>query len=222
MAKYRITPQGRTTFTDEQDEIIKDNYLEIPVKRLAAILGKKHDISVHTRIRQLGLIIPPEIVEKRKLSRFFKKGHTPYNKGLKQIDFLSEEQIEVSKKTQFKKGHIPATAVRKPGTIRVRGYGQGKKRKRVNYKVQFIQLEDFSWQPLHIHNWEKINGKVPEGYVLWFKDGVTMNAESDNIELITREESIKRNSIHRYPEDLKKIMFLKGKLNQMINNRTKS
>lgn len=55
--KFRKTPHGITTLTPENDTFIKANYLDIPIKTMARMMGLKHDISVRTRIRQLGLVI---------------------------------------------------------------------------------------------------------------------------------------------------------------------
>lgn len=46
----------------------------------------------------------------------------------------------------------------------------------------------------HIHRleWEKFNGKIPDGYVVHHKDENKLNWSIDNLELLTRAEHIMR------------------------------
>jgi hypothetical protein len=41
----------------------------------------------------------------------FKKGHVPFNKGLKQSEWMSPEAVAKTKATRFKKGQMPPTAM---------------------------------------------------------------------------------------------------------------
>jgi hypothetical protein len=68
------------------DEILKAEYLTTPVKRLAIKINKS-DCYVVGRLKKLGLIIPAEIIEKRKADSRIKTGNIPKNKGLKQSDY---------------------------------------------------------------------------------------------------------------------------------------
>ena len=97
---------GKTSFTPKQDVFIRENYLNIPVKTMGAMIGKS-GTGIRTRLRQLGLKIPKQIVEKRKLESRFSSGHKTFNKGKKQKEWMTPEKIERSKATRFKKGNIP-------------------------------------------------------------------------------------------------------------------
>ncbi|GAB3797262.1 HNH endonuclease signature motif containing protein [Virgibacillus kimchii] len=46
----------------------------------------------------------------------------------------------------------------------------------------------------HIHRleWEKFNGKIPNGYVIHHKDENKLNWSIDNLELLTRGEHVKK------------------------------
>lgn len=46
-------------------------------------------------------------------------------------------------------------------------------------------------------------------------------AQSSNLELISREENMRRNTIHHYPEELKEVIRTFSKLNKKINNAKK-
>ena len=72
-------------------------------------------------------------------------------------------------------------------------------------------------QLLHKVMWEQVNGKMPESHCLWFLDGDTMNVGLENLELITRAENMRRNSIHNYPTEIKTSIKLISKLNKKLS-----
>lgn len=78
---------------EEQLEYIKNNYLAIPVKTIARNIGRSC-FFVKGRMDKMGLVVPKNIIEKRKRESRFSKGSIPFNKGLKQTEFLTLESIE--------------------------------------------------------------------------------------------------------------------------------
>jgi hypothetical protein len=79
-----------------------------------------------------------------------------------------------------------------------------------------------NWLPLHIIEWERVNGPLPKGHCLWFKDGNRLNVDVANLELHTRAENMRRNSIHNLPQPLAETIQLLGALNRQIRRRTKA
>lgn len=140
----------------------------------------------------------------------FPKGHKPANKGKKWHEFMSEQGRSNSSRTTFKKGHQPHNT-KEDGLITIR-HDEGR-----DYK--YIRLSVSKWIPLHVHTWEQSNGKVPDGYIVVFKDKNSMNCELSNLELITREENMKRNTWHRYPPELKNTIRTLNKLKKHINGK---
>jgi hypothetical protein len=63
------------------------------------------------------------------------------------------------------------------------------------------------WKALHTILWEDANGPVPPGHALVFKDRDRLNVELENIELITRAELCRRNSIHNLPPEIKGAIY---------------
>jgi hypothetical protein len=59
---------------------------------------------------------------------------------------------------------------------------------------QYIRISKGHFKQLHYHNWEKVNGPVPEGMILRSKDGDSSNCEPENWELIDRAEHLAKNS----------------------------
>ena len=168
-------------FTPIEDKYLRDNYLTIPAKRMSKILGRSES-GARQRMKLLGLKVPPEITRKFQLDSCFKKGHISHNYGKKQIEFMSAESIEQCKATQFKKGNTPhntkfdgAERICKDGYIEIR-------------------IRKANWVHKHRHEWEKLNGTIPEGLILVCKSENKLNSQPDNWELITRVENMNRNS----------------------------
>lgn len=138
------------------------------------------------------------------------------NKGLKQEEYMDPETIERTKATRFKKGNKPDNT-KYDGAISVRHMDAGDHH--IPYK--FIRISEGEWVLYHRHIWEKEHRAIPEGMILAFRDGDQMNCSLENLELITMEENMRRNSIMRYPEELRTSMRTLGKLKKKIKNATK-
>lgn len=54
-----------------------------------------------------------------------------------------------------------------------------------------------------------------------FKDGDTLNCELSNLELISKEENMSRNSITRYPTEVRSAIVQLAHLNKQINKSQK-
>jgi hypothetical protein len=137
----------------------------------------------------------------------FKKGNISHNKGVK----MPDEIYQKVKHTMFKPGQEPHNT-RPVGSIRIQ-------EKKGDILYQYIKVSNQHWQLLHRYNWEQVNGKIPRGMVLRFKDGNTMNCEVNNIELLTKQENMMRNTMHQYPAEIKEVLKLKNKLNKLINGK---
>ena len=143
---------------------------------------------------------------------FFHKGHQPMNKGRKQTEYMSDAQIEKTKATRFRKGHIPKN--HKPvGYERITRDGY----------IEVKTAEPNVFEPKHRLVWVEYNGEIPSGYNIQFKDGNRQNASIENLYMISRSEQLKNeNSMYaRYPEDVQYLIKLKGALNRQINKATK-
>jgi hypothetical protein len=105
----------------------------------------------------------------------FKKSNTPWNKDKK--------GIHLSPETEFKKD-------------------QNVGEKHPSWKGG-VQKPKNDCAYLHAGNsqrvrrpktiWEKANGPVPKGYIIYHKDGDNKNDDLSNLEIITRAELLKRN-----------------------------
>jgi hypothetical protein len=168
-------------FTPQEDKYLRDNYLTIPAKTMSKILGRSES-GARQRMKLLGLKVPAEVTLKFQEKSRFKKGDTPPNKGVKMTEWMAPEMIERIKATQFKKGNSPhntkfdgAERICKDGYIEIRVR-----------KGKYVHK--------HRHEWEKVNGTIPEGLILVCKTENKLNSHPDNWELITRVENMNRNS----------------------------
>lgn len=132
----------------------------------------------------------------------FKKGNKSWNEGTK--------GVMKANSGSFKNGHIPATI--KPVGSR-----------RIDKDGHFVEKQpDGSWIKIQYVIWEKVNGKVPDGYVLRFKDGNPKNLHIDNLQVITKAENMKLNGIARLPKELRRTIYLIRRLNKIINEKQNS
>ena len=194
-------------FTKKEDNFLKRNYKKIPAKRMSVILGRTES-TARQRMKLLGIVVPPDIVQKFKDESRFKKGNISFNKGKKQTEFLSAEAIERCRIGQFKKGHISAN--KKPlGYMRVNKDGY------MEIKTQ----EPNVFEAYHRLMWEETFGTIPDGKIVRFVTKDRMNVHPFNLELIDRKINMEKNSIHAMPEDLRKAVQMMGALNRQINKR---
>lgn len=197
-------------FTKQDEQFIKDNFLLLPVKQIA----KKLDASwgrVMRFLKNNNLEIPKELIEQRRLEGRKQKGDIPFNKGLKQSEYMSKEGIERTKGTRFKKG-------RKPHNTKQKGQIVSIKDSHNDLTYKYIKIKDNNWVLYHKYLWEKVNGKIPDNLILRFKDGDTNNVNIDNLELITRTENMYRNSRHNYPVEIIPSLVLIKKLEHKLKD----
>lgn len=135
----------------------------------------------------------------------FKKGNIPYNKG-KKID-VGGRSVE----TRFKKGHLPHNT-KKNGSISIRNDRRG-------IPYAFIRVSLGKWEHLHRYIWETTYGPISKGTVIRFKDGNTLNCDLENLEAINRGEHMERNTIHRFPPELKQAIRRLSKLKRIIKKK---
>jgi len=202
-----------TTFTPAEDSFIKKNYLKMPVKSMAREMGRS-GFGVSNRMKILKLKKPAELVEQHRHVSRYKKGRNNPNKGKSRDEFMTAEQIENSKKNQFKKGIIPHNLV-PINTEAVREFKNGG-------KYVFIKLGTKNWQFKHRVLWKQHHGKIPAGKVITFIDGNTLNCVITNLKLTTKSE-IMRNTANTYhhqtPTEIKDAISALNKLTKQLKKQ---
>lgn len=119
---------------------------------------------------------------------YFKKGSTPWNKGLK--GYMG------ANKTSFKKGTIPPQ-YRPVGSERITKDGY------IEIKVE----DPNKWELKHRVIWEQHHGEIPKGHAIIFADGDKSNLDIDNLLLVSRKQLLfmNRNNLITENKDFTKV-----------------
>jgi hypothetical protein len=149
----------------------------------------------------------------------FQKGHTPANKGLRRPGWAPGRMAE----TQFKKGRLAHEArnYRPIGAERI--CRDGYLERKVSDDPALASAR--RWVAVHRLVWEAAHGPIPRDRIVVFRRGmattVTGEITLDRLELITRQESMRRNTIHNLPQPLPQLIQLSGALKRKIDNRVR-
>lgn len=172
-------------YTDREREFMENyvpghSYAEIQ-KRFAEKFG--WDIS----IGQVKSYIANHRLHTGRTGRF-PKGHEPANKGKRGVCAAGSE------KGWFKKGNMPKNH-RPVGSERIAKDGY------VEIKVG----EPDKWKEKHKVVWESVNGKIPRGYMVIFKDNDKTNTDIGNLLLIKRSTNaiLNHKGLCKYSGDYK-------------------
>jgi hypothetical protein len=198
-----------------QDKILAILYPYIPAKVLGEYLGLTAS-QVYNRTYSRKIKKDPKT--KKAINRAlilnagthtrYTKGHVPFNKGMKCPNLV----LTNAAATMYKKGNKPSNT-REANATSIRTDSSGK-------KYHYSKIADSVWVLTHRLLWEQANGLIPPKHVVRFIDGDTLNLQLTNLECIPMSENANRNTIHRFPDDLKKVIRLKAKLNKHIKNKT--
>lgn len=199
-----------------QEKLIEILYPYISARALADYLGLTMS-QVYNRSYKIGIKKDPKIrkainraliLNAGKNSRF-KPGQVAHNKGKKMDAALYAKCAP----TMFAKGIKPPNT-KEQNAISIRIDTSGK-------QYQYYKIADSQWVLYHRWLWEQANGPIPAKHIVRFIDGNTMNVDLSNMECIPMSENANRNTIQRFPDDLKKLIRLKSKLNKKIKNHGK-
>lgn len=171
---------------------------------------------IWSKANSLGLRTPPERLSRygkqtsqhpRSVAARFQKGMVPANKGKK----VSAEVYEAMSKTMFKPGNRPKNYLPIGSEVKDRdGY--------IKRKV----AEPNKWAYVHRLVWEEANGAVPDGHAVVFRDGDKTNTALENLELVSRHDLMKRNSMYEnYPPELVKSILVAGALKRKMTEKRK-
>jgi len=130
----------------------------------------------------------------------FKKGQEAFNKGKK---MPAELYAKVSK-TMFKKGVKPPN-YKPDGSERIdkEGYTY------IKVKGKYIKKHSYIYELHH--------GAIPEGYLVYFKDGNRNNLVIENLGIHSKQDNMLKNTIHKYPSDLVGVIKILKNLKKKIN-----
>ena len=196
-----------------EDEYLSVKYPHKYAKEIASHLGRSMS-SVYSRVVKLGLKKSEEF-KKMELAKQaerlrivgeksrYQKGREPENKGKK----MPKEVYEKCRPTMFQKGNVPHNT-KYDGYERVNRDG---------YKE--VRVSKGKFQLKHRIVWEQKFGEIPPDHAVIFKNGDTLDFTIENLRLVSREELMKMNSFHRYPEHIKDAIRTLAKLRKTIKTK---
>ena len=209
-SSVRILPKGRSKFPEGLLEFVTENISGRSSDEMAAMVRERFGISF--TVKQARAYIRNHGLASGYDTRF-KKGHASFNKGLKQTEFMSPEQIENSKRTRFQTGHMPHNHL-EVGTVVVTTDG---------YLARKIG-EPSQWEMVHRRVWEDHNGPIPKGYCIIFLDGNPLNCDISNLQMVSLAENCRMNQSHmRFSDpELTKIGIMVAKLSNAAGKKKRS
>jgi len=218
---------NRRLFTKAEDQLLRERFADSTARQIGQQL-QRSICSVRNRFHKLGLrLTNAQRRERAKLggsigaqhpsaiAHRIPKGNRPLNKGLRRPGYsIGRGRM---RETQFKKGQRSKNWLPVGSIKTVDGY-------------LYLKISDAPEPPDKkggsSPNWISLQHKVWEDadnppvnrrtHVLIFRDGDRKNCALENLELITRAENCRRNSIHRLPPKLKKVIVLKGAIKRRI------
>lgn len=216
----------RRPWTPEEDAELRRLYPHYPTALIATEFGRVVG-GVYQRAAKLGLSKSAEYVEQEKaraakrLERDgaphrFVPGQRAHNKG-RRMSAATRAKVA---RTMFKPGR-PASEARNYlpiGTERVTS--EGYVERKLTDDPALVPAR--RWRCVHVLLWEKHNGPVPDGHAVIFRNGNKRDIRLDNLALVSRAELMARNSVHNYPEPIKRAMRAKARLTRVINERTQA
>lgn len=212
---------NRTRWTPAEVETLRAHYATARMEDLLPMLPGRTASKIWQKAAGLGLKKSRALIadmaresmakpdHPARLSRFA-KGHSTWNAG------TSYTAGGRSAETRFKAGNRNGRAVDlyKPiGTERISKGGYLERK--ISDDMQLARR----WRAVHLLNWEARNGPLPDGHAVIFKDGDKTHVDYDNLELISRADLMRRNSIHNHGPEIAAIYQLKGAITRQINKR---
>jgi len=209
----------RKAWSEHELATLRTLYPHSTGSALEAALGRSAK-SIYGKAHEIGLQKSAEYLASQRSSRIkrgkqhpnmvatqFRPGHATWNKGIKGSTGLHPN----CRKTQFgprapdeARNYLPI------GSLRTTPDGYQQK------KITDTGYPPVDWKAVHVLLWEEHHGPVPINMCVCFKDGNKAHIALNNLELLTRAERMRRNTIHRYPEELKSAIRAIGKLKRTI------
>ncbi len=203
-------------YTFEELEFLRINSPRMSRKELTNVFNEKFNLNQSKQ----SIVAICSLKQYRSSSNGrFEKGCTSWAKGIKGKEWekhLSKQALENVKKGQF--GH---------GRQRKDIYEVGHEMRRNGYLIVKVSNDknlpfNKRWKYKHTLIWEEVNGAMPKGHILIFKDGDKTNITLDNLVLISRAQNaiMASNGYHYLPVGLKTVAINTTKLFNEVRCKT--
>lgn len=193
--------RDRLAWTDAELDQLRALYPTRTVPQIAQLLGRTAS-AVKNRVQILGL-------KKRTNAGQFKRGQQSWNKG---THYVSGGNSALHR---FKSGNRPHTW-QPIGHTRTRSDGY------IERKTSDTGVTRRDYVAIHHLVWRMHGNTIPPGHALTFRDGDRANVDINNLELVSRPELMRRNTIHNYPKEVAQLVQLRGAITRQINKRERT
>jgi len=200
-------------WTEEETNLFKELYPNMFAQEVANLFNcsvrSVYNLAFNMKIKKSKEWMQQELQRQAIRLKFagkefkFKPGHIPANKGQK----MDVDQYEKCKVTFFAKGN-------EPHNIKWDGY----ERTTVDDYVE-VRISKGKFKMKHRLIWEQVNGSLPTGMIVVFKDKNKRNFALNNLEAITLKVNMERNRMTNYPPELRNLIKLNNKLKKKINEK---
>lgn len=207
----------RRPWTDVERDELRRCYADTPTQELADRLGRPLR-AVYDMAKKEGLKKSPHYFARGLggrtdgtlgLATRFTSGQKSWNKG------QHYQPGGACKDTQFKPGFTPHNWV-PVGAYRINAEGYLDRKTHESRGAR-------NWEGVHRLVWVEAHGPIPAGHAVVFKPGrrtnVLQEITLEALDLVTRGELMRRNTIHRYPPELKQTMKLVARVKRIIKER---
>lgn len=222
--RLRRNAYGRQPWSEAERDILRRRYPDELSSKIAADLGRRVP-KVYAQAKKLGLKKSAEFMASDEpwilrrdpsigASGRFRKGIVPANKGVRRPGWCRGRMSE----TWFKKGQRNGAAARNwvpIGSTRINADGY------LDRKIADTGCPPRDWKGEHRIIWEAAHGPIPPGHFVVFRDRDRRNVTLANLELITRAENMRRNTIHNLPPPVKDAIYGLIALKRTITTKTK-
>lgn len=226
MTKSRGIMGSRHHWTDEDVALLTCLYPNTPTSKIAKQFGVSIE-RVYQKAKSIGLkksaeyMVSPAACRLRRGDNIgtayrFQRGGVAWNAGMKGLHTGGVA-------TQFKPGRPPSEARNyKPlGSTRLSTVRYLERK--VSDDKNLVPAR--RWVGVHRLVWESENGAIPPGHVVIFRKGMhTTNEQEitiDRLELISRQDLMRRNSYHQYGKEIAQLVQMRGAITRQINKGEK-
>ncbi|MBO3274164.1 HNH endonuclease [Pseudomonas sp. Milli4] len=214
------TRRPRQPWSEVEVEQLVALYPDTPMYQLVERFGRT-DQKIYAKANKLGLRRSEAFLASPFAGRIrpgaelgkgtrFQKGHKTWNAG------ISYQAGGRAPATRFKPGQVNGRAAQ---LLKPIGYERVTDDGILQRKIRDDGPPQRRWKSVHMILWEEQHGPVPAGHMVAFRDGNRRNFAPENLVLISRAENMQRNSIHRYPPELKDAIRAAGKLKRTIREK---
>lgn len=214
----------RRRWTDDEVALLRERFPTQDTADLAAALGREIR-SVYHKAYGLGLAKDPEVLaetRRRTLAegrrsasvraRQFKAGQPSWNAGRSYMPGgnVARGWFKPGRPAHEARNYLPI------GSHRINADGYVERKVTDDRAIAPARR----WVGVHRLVWEAVHGPIPSGHAVVFLPGKrTVELEQitvDALELVTRAELMKRNTLHRLPQEVVDLCRLRGRLRTKI------